>query len=130
MQKRPDVSVKLVLRAGNRVLMLHHAKGVWEFPGGRLEWGEAPEEAIKRELIEELNYSITGTPTFVSLYNYIAKDGSRHSIILHYLLVIQKAPQLRTTNEEPDTEVIWLTKSELANIIPNPKFIDEVYARS
>lgn len=130
MQKRPEVSVKLVLRAGDRVLMLHRASGSWEFTGGRLEWGETPEEAIKRELIEELDYAVPATPGFISLYNYVAKDGSQHSVILHYLLVIQEAPPLTTTDEEPDAEVVWLTKSELADVIPNSEFIGKIYGPS
>jgi 8-oxo-dGTP diphosphatase len=51
------VAVALVMRSG-RVLLARrapgsHLEGFWEFPGGKIEGGEAPAAAARRELLEE-----------------------------------------------------------------------------
>ena len=51
--------------------------GVWEIPGGGTEYGEKPEEGLKREIMEECGLEITvGKPITVSDY-YIERNGER-----------------------------------------------------
>lgn len=59
---RPDkiiyVAAAALYDSDGRVLLAEHMKpdykGMWEFPGGRIEEGELPEECLVRELREEL----------------------------------------------------------------------------
>ena len=51
--------VAAVIRDKNRIFATQRGygdlKGGWEFPGGKIEEGETPQEALKREIVEELD---------------------------------------------------------------------------
>jgi 8-oxo-dGTP pyrophosphatase MutT (NUDIX family) len=49
----PTTSVHIVAFHGERVLVVRDRKGVYGFPGGRLEAGETYEQALAREVYEE-----------------------------------------------------------------------------
>ncbi len=66
------VVAAVVLRDG-RVLLTQRQRGAhlelhWEFPGGKVEAGESPPEALVRELYEELDVKAAiGRPCSVSV---------------------------------------------------------------
>ncbi len=58
-----DVAVGVLLQADGHFLLTSRPEGkvyagYWEFPGGKLETGESVEQALRRELQEELGITI------------------------------------------------------------------------
>jgi 8-oxo-dGTP diphosphatase len=59
----PVVVAAAVIIKNGRVLLTRraegqHLAGIWEFPGGKLEHGESPEEALVRECREECGIEV------------------------------------------------------------------------
>ncbi len=71
-----DVAVGVVIRRDGAVLLGQRVPGKpyagwWEFPGGKLETGESVEDALARELHEELGLQVNGSlPWVVRDYVY------------------------------------------------------------
>lgn len=54
-------AVKAIILKGNKFLVIKQKfsqKTVWDFPGGRVGYGESPYQALKREVKEETQLSI------------------------------------------------------------------------
>lgn len=66
-----------VIVEGGRVLLSQrkagaHLEGKWEFPGGKVEPGEDPREALRRELVEELGIEThIGEVVDVTFHTYV-----------------------------------------------------------
>lgn len=77
---RATVVSAAVIVEGARVLLTQrvqgaHLAGAWEFPGGKVEDGESPAEALVRELREEIGVeAVVGDVLDVTYWRYPQKD--------------------------------------------------------
>lgn len=110
------VAAVALIDAQSRLLLAKRPAGktfanLWEFPGGKVESGETPEEALKRELFEELAIEINETD-LVPL-NF----ASMQYPDFHLLMPLW---ELRKWNGAPvaqeGQELAWVRAAELDNL--------------
>ena len=84
-------------------------KGQWEFPGGKVEAGETPQQALKREIQEELDVKIEiGELIDTIEYDYPTFHLSMDCfwcVVIDCEIILKEAEAAR-----------WLSKDELYNI--------------
>lgn len=95
-------------------------KDWWEFPGGKMEPGETPEMALKREIREELSAEISVENHFCT----VGYDYPLFHLIMHcYLCSLME----NTIHLNEHKAAKWLTKDEWDNVnwLPADKQIIE-----
>ena len=121
--------VATVIRRGARVLLCQrpaHKRhgGLYEFPGGKCNDGETKDQAIARELLEELGVTVTHVG---SVFHTIRDPGS--SFVIHFTDVrIDGTP---ITFEHSDLQWVTFNEALCLDLAPsNRRFIEDFLDRS
>ncbi|BCR04161.1 DNA mismatch repair protein MutT [Desulfuromonas versatilis] len=71
---QPLIVTAAIIRSQTGILLTRRPEGsrhagMWEFPGGKLEPGESPEQCLRRELLEELDLPVEVGQVFEVVYH-------------------------------------------------------------
>lgn len=84
-------------------------KGGWEFPGGKLEPAETPEECIVREIREELATEVKAD----KIIGVVEYDYSSFHLMMHCILCSIVSGDLKLLEHE---DAKWLTRETLYSV--------------
>ena len=111
--KRIQVVAAIIHDAEGRIFATQRGYGEfkdgWEFPGGKMEAGETPEEALRREIWEELETRIE----VERLVETVEYDYPQFHLTMHCYLCRVESGRLELKEHEAAR---WLTKEELDEV--------------
>jgi len=125
----------VILNDENKILLVKHVKNGKEYfvlPGGGVEFGEAAEESLLRELKEELDITKVKSVKFLKIRDFIPDDKSRHIIDL-YFYVRADLSDVRLAEDDGIIKGFgFFSVSELQNIVvyPSKGFIVDIISES
>jgi 8-oxo-dGTP diphosphatase len=82
----------------------------WEFPGGKVEYGESPQQALVRELSEELQISAKAGSE-LARYEHDYPSGSRVHLLFFAVVEFTGEPRARVFEE-----IKWVPLAELPQV--------------
>lgn len=111
----PQVAVGAVVVSGGALLLVRRGhppeEGRWSIPGGRVEDGEAPADAVARETLEETGLAVR-CGGFLGWVDRVGPD--HHFVILDFLaepVAAGPRPEIRAGGDA--AEVAWVALSEV-----------------
>lgn len=121
MQPRTRLAAYIVAVADDAIVLSRIAPGYpgagsWTLPGGGVEWGEHPEDTLRREVYEEAGFELDGH-RFLGIdsrvYEAAGDHPAVHTIRLIYTAHVEGEPTVTERNGSVD-DARWIPLADLA----------------
>ncbi len=111
-----------IIKKDNQFFVIHHQKeNLWFFPGGKVDTGETLDQALARELKEELNIQFSSAKK-IGAVKIIHQNKPRR---VHYFMIETTDTPVIQENEK-HTTARWLSKVEFDNNLGYALKIDDI----
>jgi 8-oxo-dGTP diphosphatase len=112
--KKIDVVGAVIFNNNNEVLCALRSQtmslpGLWEFPGGKIEPNETPQECLVREIQEELNCSI-------QVGDLVADATHEYPSIIVRLITYKAVVTQGTPTPNEHEKLVWLPLDQLTTL--------------
>ena len=123
------VSVKALVLNENRdkFLICEEENGVWELPGGGLEWGASPQEDLPREIMEEMGIVVTSVADNPAYF--ITDQTMNRKVWFVNVLYETTLANLNFTPSDECINIKFVNQAEIQgmNIFPSVKKLAEMF---
>ena len=107
------VSVKAVFKCKDKVLYYEGENGLRDLPGGHITTNESIQEALARELREELGFVLKDEPKLIHAWKYDSSDGETHRIYVGYEIVLEECKEFRSIEYPDALTFFWINEQEV-----------------
>jgi 8-oxo-dGTP diphosphatase len=118
---RPGIGVAVAIWRDGKFLMYQRrgslGDGTWSIPGGHIEMGESLEDAVAREVLEEVGVKLENI-RFLAVTNDIFPEHEKHYVSLWFEADLPEGQEPRILEPDKISDLRWATFSTL----PEPLF--------
>lgn len=110
-EKIQRITVKAIIHRNDSVLLVQDHRGKWEMPGGKIDFNESPEDAIRRELQEELGFINIVVGGIINVWTFsVDAEGNEYQFIVIVYEITANDGEVKKSDEHMQCEWIPVDK--------------------
>ncbi|WP_079708677.1 NUDIX hydrolase [Paraliobacillus ryukyuensis] len=113
-----NIRVAAWIEYNGKLLVCQFPDGARSLPGGRMQYGETSEEAIKREIFEETGVALVHTKLFAVIENFFQYKQGFHELLFIYKGEIPFQSDYRGRDAD-DQVIAWTSLDNVSELKPS-----------